>query len=117
MPSSDDDHTPRAPSYDFDNCLPSPTYSVCIGSTERLLRLEQPGITGCPAYDWMSETKHMKINLGSRVWGLHTPSYGLRGKVEGSIRFSGDQNRIERVTVMVRMQQPAASLTRSPFYS
>ncbi|KAF8078141.1 hypothetical protein FPV67DRAFT_1775426 [Lyophyllum atratum] len=86
------------PSYDFDACVPSPVYSPCARSTERLLQFERPAITGCPACEWIIETKHMKINMGFRMWGLETPSYGLGGEIEGTIKFSGVQHRVERVT-------------------
>ncbi|KAF9456137.1 hypothetical protein BDZ94DRAFT_1327182 [Collybia nuda] len=87
------------PSYDFDECLPSPAYSAVIGSTEHLLQCELPSITGCPGCDWIMETKHMKINLGPRMWGLSAPSYGLNSCVDGSISLYGDSDRVECITV------------------
>lgn len=89
------------PSYDLDQSVPSPTYSVAIGSSEHLLQFELPSITGCPGCDWIVETKHMKINLGPRMWGLSAPSYGLDGCINGSLSFSGHFDRVERVTVTV----------------
>lgn len=90
------------PEYDFDVCLPPPVYSLCVGSAERLLQFAGPGAIECPG-DWIYETKHMKINMGSQVWGLHAPSYGLHGKIEGFVQFSDDQNRVQCVEVMVKM--------------
>jgi hypothetical protein len=52
----------------------------------------------------MFETKHMRINLGPRLWNLPSPSYGLSGRIEGTIRLSGDQDRIERAIMTVRIQ-------------
>jgi hypothetical protein len=96
------DDTP--PAYDFDECFPSPTYSMFLGSTERLLQCELPGITGCPGCDWIVETKHMKINLGPRMWGLNSPAYGLNGCIDGAISFSGDPGRVECITVTVSLK-------------
>lgn len=92
------------PSYDFDECFPSPMYSAAIGSSEHLLQFELPTITGCPGCDWIVETKHMKINLGRRMWGLSAPSYGLDGCINGSVSFSGDYDRVECITVTVSLK-------------
>jgi hypothetical protein len=80
---------------------PLPLYSCNVASSECLLQIEPPRLTGCPACDWMFETKHMRINLGPRLWNLHSPSYGLNGKIEGTIRLTGDQNRVDCVTMTV----------------
>ncbi|KAJ8456431.1 hypothetical protein ONZ45_g18723 [Pleurotus djamor] len=74
-------------------------YSLSAGSSERVLQLEPFRRTGCPDCDWMYETEHMVINMGSRVWGLHAPSFGLNGHIDGAIRFRGDQSHVEKVTV------------------
>ncbi|KXN90483.1 hypothetical protein AN958_04155 [Leucoagaricus sp. SymC.cos] len=87
------------PSYEIEEDQPLPIYSSNISSSECLLRIEPPRMTNCPACDWMFETKHMQINLGPRLWNLHSPSYGLNGRIEGAIRFSGDQDRCESVTM------------------
>ncbi|RDB21347.1 hypothetical protein Hypma_011413 [Hypsizygus marmoreus] len=108
-----DDQSP--PSYDFDVCLPSPVYSSNVGSMERFLLSERPRSTGCPGCDWMAETKHMKINLGFRIWGLDAPSYGLNGKAEGSVQFSGDQDRVERVNVTLSGNIITAASSRGAF--
>lgn len=97
MPLTMDDDAP--PSYDFDACIPSPIYSACARSTERLLQSERPTTTGCPGCYWITETKHMKINMGFRMWGLDTPSYGMGGIIEGTVQFKGFQHRVERVIV------------------
>lgn len=97
---SDDD---APPTYDLDETHPLPMYSSHAGSSECLLQLEAPRMTGCPGCDWIYETKHMKINMGSRIWGLHAPSYGLRGRVEGLVKLSGEKDRIETVTATVRI--------------
>ncbi|TFK42767.1 hypothetical protein BDQ12DRAFT_719611 [Crucibulum laeve] len=91
-----DDDTP--PTYNLDETQPLPAYSSNCGSTECVLQMEAPRVTGCPGCDWIYETKHMKINLGSRIWGLHAPTYGLNGKVEGELHFSGDKERVESIT-------------------
>jgi hypothetical protein len=91
------------PSYDHEECVSSPTYSTYAGTDERVIRSQPRRLTGCPACEWTFNSKHMKINMGPRVWGLHAPSYGLNGKVEGSIKFSGDRDSVERVTATVRV--------------
>jgi hypothetical protein len=40
----------------------------------------------------------MVVNLGSQSWGLHAPTYGLNGIVEGSVTFKGGQTYVELVT-------------------
>ncbi|KAF4578585.1 hypothetical protein EYR36_000392 [Pleurotus pulmonarius] len=87
------------PEYNYDEDLSSPMYSMCAGSSERVIQFEPFKRTGCPDCDWLYFTDHMTINLGSRVWGLHAPSYGLDGKVEGAVKFSGDKSHVEKVTV------------------
>lgn len=89
------------PPYEADEHQPLPVYSCTVSSSECLLRIEPPRMTGCPACDWMFETKHMRINLGPRIWNLHCPSYGLDGRIDGMIRLSGDQDRVESVTMTV----------------
>lgn len=89
------------PPYEVEEDQPLPIYSCSVASSECLLQIEPPPMTGCPACDWMFETKHMRINLGPRLWNLHTPSYGLNGRIEGTIRLSGHQDRIESVTMTV----------------
>lgn len=95
---SDDD---IPPSYGLDELLPLPTYSVYPAISERLLQSEPLRMSGCPACDWVVESKHMSINMGYRAWGLHAPSYGLNGKVEGYIKFVVGRGRVERVTATV----------------
>ncbi|KAF9452844.1 hypothetical protein P691DRAFT_148967 [Macrolepiota fuliginosa MF-IS2] len=87
------------PPYEVDETQPLPTYSCNVSSSECLLQIEPPRMTNCPACDWMFETKQMRINLGPRLWNLHSPSYGLNGRIEGTIRLSGDHDRIESVTM------------------
>ncbi|EKM82854.1 hypothetical protein AGABI1DRAFT_68854 [Agaricus bisporus var. burnettii JB137-S8] len=84
------------PSYEVEDDHSLPLYTCSVPSSECLLQTEPPRITNCPTCDWIFETKHMRINLGPRLWKLHTPSYGLNGRIEGTIRLSKD---VETVTM------------------
>jgi hypothetical protein len=93
--------TPILPPY-YEPAQPSftPAYTSIAGTSERVLQsAECPLLAG--DREWVYKTDHMSINLGS-LWGLHTPSCGLNGKVEGSVTFTGEQHHVERVTATVR---------------
>ncbi|GLB35143.1 hypothetical protein LshimejAT787_0207080 [Lyophyllum shimeji] len=81
-----DDDVP--PTYDFDACIPAPVYTVCAKSTEHLLQFERPATTGCPGCDYITETKHMKINMGFRMWGLEIPMDRVIVTLEGTLTIS-----------------------------
>ncbi|KAK0189867.1 hypothetical protein F5146DRAFT_643551 [Armillaria mellea] len=53
---------------------------------------------------WIYTTKHMRIDLGARLWESHVPCYGLNGNIEGSIRFSGNPSSVSKVTVALQVQ-------------
>lgn len=86
------------PSYEVEDDHSLPIYSCTVPSSECLLQTEPPRMTNCPTCDWIFQTKHMRINLGPRLWKLQTPSYGLNGRIEGTIRLSKD---VESVTLTV----------------
>ncbi|KAF9001943.1 hypothetical protein BDQ17DRAFT_1426228 [Cyathus striatus] len=88
------------PIYESGSSQPLPLYTSRCRSSECILQLEAPRISGCPTCDWIYETKHMKINLGSRAWGLHGPTYGRNANIEGVIKFSGDKGRVESVDIV-----------------
>ncbi|PBK99607.1 hypothetical protein ARMGADRAFT_1074463 [Armillaria gallica] len=51
---------------------------------------------------WTYTTKHMEVDLGPRMWGpSHAPCYGLNGRIEGSIRFSGNPSSVMKVAFML----------------
>ncbi|KAG6832719.1 hypothetical protein H0H92_012291 [Tricholoma furcatifolium] len=99
-------HYDVLPSYDFDVCTPSPSYSQSASSTEHVFFDEHAW-----ASSLIIETKHMKINITCPTWGVRTPSYGFGGKIEGTVLFSGDQDCVERVAVTL-----SGSLTASLAY-
>ncbi|KAJ3572804.1 hypothetical protein NP233_g2840 [Leucocoprinus birnbaumii] len=101
------------PSYEIEEDQALPVYSTHVSSSECLLQIEPPRMSNCPACDWMFETKHMRVNLGPRLWNLHSPSYGLNGRIEGSIRLSGDQDRVESVTMTLEGRIRVTSSQRS----
>ncbi|KAF8894413.1 hypothetical protein BD779DRAFT_1435077 [Infundibulicybe gibba] len=103
------------PSYDFTECHSSPAYSACAGVTEIVLNSEHLGPTGCPTCDWVFETKHMKINLGPRLWRLSSPSYGLDGIIKGAISLTGDSDRVERISVTLEGHSRTTSFQRGGF--
>jgi len=79
-----------------------PAYTSIAGTSERVLQsAECSQLRGSDDREWVYKTDHMCVNMGPRLWGLHTPSYGLNGNVEGSINFTGEQCHVERVTATV----------------
>lgn len=94
------DFAGEPPAYDLDDFFSSPTYSLNAGSSERVLEYDPLRITGCPNCAWIFETRDMKINMGSRVWGLHAPSYGLNAKINGFI-LARKCARVQRITATV----------------
>jgi hypothetical protein len=82
--------------------LASPTYSAEPGYFEQVVHPRSSIISN--SWDnlgWTFETDHMVVNLGPRLWNLHTPAYGLNGVVEGSVKFKGAKNTVNKVTVTV----------------
>ncbi len=54
-----------------------------------------PGVGSIRRSIWRS-------TLAPRMWGpSHAPCYGLNGKIEGSIRFSGNLSSVTKVTLTV----------------
>lgn len=51
--------------------------------------------------DFIYNTDHMEVNLGSRMWGLRTPAYGRLGHIEGSVKFLGEQAHVSCVELRV----------------
>lgn len=43
----------------------------------------------------------MEVNLGSRMWNLRTPAYGLEGHVEGFVKMLGEQTHVRSVDIKV----------------
>lgn len=41
--------------------------------------------------DYVYKADHMEVNVGSRVWGLRNPTYGLQGHIEGFVKLLGEQ--------------------------
>ena len=78
---------PSLPEYELDDTHTLPAYSAQAGSTECLLQFEPARRTGCPACEWIFETKRMKVNLGRKAWKLNSPTYGLNATIDGSIQF------------------------------
>ncbi|KAK0467179.1 uncharacterized protein EV420DRAFT_670864 [Desarmillaria tabescens] len=81
----------------------TPVYSQDPSSSELLLEHESTSSLG-PGR-WTYPTKHMEVDLGPRMWGpSHAPCYGLNGKVEGSIRFSGSLSSVIAVTLTLEVR-------------
>lgn len=90
------------PEYDIQNRLCSPLYSAIPRASEVCLQqCELSPRTTLAGEDWIFETRSLKINLGPRKWALSTPCYGLDGKVEGSVIYTGNLSGIEKLTVAV----------------
>lgn len=94
-------HDPSLPEYEVDEASRLPTYSPQAASTECLLQLEPPRRTGCPACEWIFETKHFRINLGRKMWKLNSPTYGLHGRIDGSIELLDPACNVESIQATI----------------
>ncbi|KAK0463006.1 uncharacterized protein EV420DRAFT_1149552 [Desarmillaria tabescens] len=79
----------------------TPLYALSPTSSEVTLYDDS---TSSSLPQWIYTTKHMRIDLGTRMWGSHVPCYGLNGNIEGSIRFSGNPSTVSKVTVALQVQ-------------
>ena len=100
-------HDTSLPAYEVDEGHFLPTYSPQAASTECVLQFEPPRRTGCPACEWIFETKYFKINLGRKMWKLNSPTYGLHGKIDGSIELLDATCKVESVQATVRLTIPS----------
>ncbi|KAF9036897.1 hypothetical protein BDZ89DRAFT_1157391 [Hymenopellis radicata] len=102
-------HVPYSSSIQCGRTLPpTPAYTVSPLSSEVSVKGE--ALTGSPSSAHFTyRTQHMTIDLGPRIWGSSYPCYGLNGRVEGSIRFSGMPRHVKRVsvTLMARLATSA----------
>lgn len=80
-----------------------PAYTYTASTSERVLQSAAYPRLLAGDHEWVYKTDHMSINLGARLWGLHAPSYGLNGKVEGAVTLIGEHHHVERVTATVRL--------------
>jgi hypothetical protein len=89
----------------------APMYSDTPGASERILAsaLSSP-VTGTLSRtdtnrsletDFVYKTDHMEVNLGSRLWGLRTPTYGSQGHVEGFVKLLEEQAHVTCVRARV----------------
>jgi hypothetical protein len=83
----------------------SPLYSDMPDASERVL---QSAASSCPldhldspGPDFVYNTDHMEVNVGSRVWGLRNPAYGLQGHIEGYVKLHGEQAHVSCVGARV----------------
>jgi hypothetical protein len=53
--------------------------------------------------DFAYNADHMTVNVGSRMWGLRNPAYGLQGHVEGFVKLLGEQAHVTSVGARVRL--------------
>jgi len=92
------------PDYEADETQPLPLYSSQARSTECLLQVEPQERTGCPTCEWIYTSKHLRFNLGRKLWKLSSPTYGLNGIIEGSIQLieSESMHPVESLRVTVR---------------
>ncbi|KAK0489082.1 hypothetical protein IW261DRAFT_393822 [Armillaria novae-zelandiae] len=92
----------------------APVYSQNSSSSELLL--PQDLASSSDTEHWNYTTKHMKVDLGPRMWSpMYAPCYGLNGKIEGSIRFSGSLSSVKKVTLMlegriITSEQPSSTI-------
>ncbi|KAK0478871.1 hypothetical protein IW261DRAFT_191565 [Armillaria novae-zelandiae] len=77
-------------------------YTLSPASSEVTLHDDLASSSDLPR--WIYTTKHMRIDLGTRLWESYVPCYGLNGNIEGSIRFSGNPSSVSKVTVALQVQ-------------
>ncbi|KAJ3539404.1 hypothetical protein NMY22_g4742 [Coprinellus aureogranulatus] len=94
-------HDPSLPEYEVDEAQHLPTYSPQAASSECLLQFEPPRRTGCPACEWIFETKRFRLNLGRKMWKLNSPTYGLHGRIDGSIELLDPTCNVESIQATV----------------
>lgn len=99
----------QIPNYYYAGPQSSPLYSDLPDASERVLQ----STASSPTFDrtdsdqslgneFIYKTDHMEINVGSRVWGLRNPAYGLEGHVGGFVRFHGEQAHVSCVGARVQ---------------
>ncbi|PBK72499.1 hypothetical protein ARMSODRAFT_761263 [Armillaria solidipes] len=94
----------------------APVYSQDSSSSELLLQHDAASSSG-PGR-WIYTTKHMEVDFGPRMWGpSYAPCYGLNGKIEGSIRFSGNLSSVTKVTLTLEGRIITSERRSSTFLS
>ncbi len=92
--------SPQVSACDTITMRSAPVYSQDSSSSELLL--QHDAASSSDPGRWIYTTKHMEVDLGPRMWApSHAPCYGLNGKIEGSIRFSGNLSSVTKVTLTV----------------
>lgn len=51
--------------------------------------------------DFIYKSDHMEVNMGSRIWDLRTPAYGLEGHVEGFMKLLEEQAHVRDIEIRV----------------
>ena len=101
----------RPPAYSHRDSPFSPSYSAVPDDSERTLH-HTPASPTSPnaetilsfaqsATEFIYRNKHVELNLGPKLWGTKSPSYGLGGVVEGQLTLVGDLTRVASVQVKV----------------
>jgi hypothetical protein len=89
----------------------SPSYSAVPDDSERTLH-HSPVSSSSPdtetilssaqsATEYVYGNKHIELNLGPKLWGTKSPSYGRGGVVEGQLTLVGDLTRVASVQIKV----------------
>lgn len=91
-------------------------YSQDSSSSELLL--QKDSASSSDTERWIYTTKHMEVDLGPRMWRpSYAPCYGLNGKIEGSICFSGRQSSVKKVTLTLEGRIITSEQRSSTFLS
>jgi hypothetical protein len=98
----------QTPNYHYAGPQSSPLYSDLPDASERVLQSTASSPTSdrtdsdqSLGGEFIYKTDHMEINVGSRVWGLRNPAYGLEGHIEGFVRLHGEQAHVSCVGTRV----------------
>jgi hypothetical protein len=98
----------QTPTYHYAGPQSSPRYSDMPDASERVLEsapsssnLNRIDTNQSVEPDFVYKADHMEVNLGSRVWGLRNPAYGLQGHIEGFVKLLGEQGHVACVGARV----------------
>ncbi|KAK7036681.1 hypothetical protein VNI00_011346 [Paramarasmius palmivorus] len=91
------------PSYQVEHhdSIPAPEYSDIPRASDITLPSDPHEFISsphCKSFNWKYKSSHMTIDFGPRIWGLHTPAYGLGGVIQFSVEVNGVECRADQIT-------------------
>lgn len=94
----------RPPTYSA-YALPSgneaPSYSQTPRHSEVTIRTVSDLDSCISGERYIYQTKHLELDLGSKLWGTRAPAYGFDAIVEGRLTLSGVLKKVARIVIEV----------------